>query len=60
MFKSKIKLVLVTLVAPLLLPLTVHAAAISNQIATQEISSLALLSMGILGLLLGRRRIEKE
>ena len=54
MLKSDRKLVAIFVAGSLLLPLTVHAAVISHQTTTQNISSLALLGLGILSFALGR------
>ena len=55
MFKSDSKFIATFVIGSLLLPLTVHAVVISNQTTTQNISSMALLSLGVLSLTLGRR-----
>ena len=55
MLTSNIKLISTIVVGALLLPLTVHAAVISNQTFHQHVSSLALLALGALSLVLGRR-----
>ena len=59
MLTSKIKLISTVVIGTLLLPLTVHAAVISNQTFPQDMSSLALLALGASGLALGRR-LEKQ
>lgn len=59
MLKSNIKLIVTVVMGSLLLPLTVHAAVISGQASSQDMSSLALLALGASSLALGRR-LEKQ
>ena len=59
MLKSNSKLIVTVVMGSLLLPLTVHAAVLSSQISSQDMSSLALLALGASSLALGRR-LEKQ
>ena len=59
MLKSNIKLIITIVMSSLLLPLTVHATVIGSQVSPQDVSSLALLALGVSSLALGRR-LEKQ
>ncbi len=59
MLKSNSKLIVTVVMGSLLLPLTVHAAVLSSQVSSQDMSSLALLALGASSLALGRR-LEKQ
>ena len=60
MLISKIKLISTVVVAALLLPLTVHATVIVSQASSQDMSSLALLVLGVSSLALGRRFSQQQ
>ena len=59
MLKSNSKLIVTVVMGSLLSPLTVHAAVLSSQVSSQDMSSLALLALGASSLALGRR-LEKQ